>query len=127
MSNDQPLALIIEDVSEVAEIIKLYLQRLKVDSVLAPDVDKALHRVQERVPDVILLDIGMPNVTGWDFLRQIRQEDGPLYDVPVIVVTAYTDPDSQNTGHAMNVDAYLKKPIEFHQIKAAIEDLFGPR
>jgi CheY-like chemotaxis protein len=122
MSQDDhnPTALVVEDVQEVAEIVQLFLRRLGIQSHHADSAQAAKTYLEDHRPAFIILDIGMPIVSGWEFLQSIRTQDG-LNDIPVAILTAYTDPDSRNKGQALNVDAYLKKPLIFDQLKEVVD------
>ena len=121
MSKDQaPTALVVEDVHEVAEIVRLFLRRLGIESHHADSAAAAHTYLQDHHPAFIVLDIGMPIVSGWEFLEQMREHEDKR-DIPVAILTAYTDPDSRNKGQALNVDAYLKKPLIFDQLKEVVD------
>lgn len=122
MTLKKPFVLVVEDVGEVAEIVQLYLQRLGAESHHAPDAQAALTFLESRLPDVIILDIGMPIMSGWEFLEIVRNQEDKA-DIPVIIMTAYTDPDSRTRGDALNVAAFLNKPVLYAQLKAAFTEL----
>ncbi|MFW5691063.1 MAG: response regulator, partial [Chloroflexota bacterium] len=83
MTDDQrPFVLVIDDVPEVAEIVCLYLERLGLEGVHAQNAHAAFGVLAERTPAMIILDIGMPVISGWEFLRLMRERGGDQ-NIPV--------------------------------------------
>lgn len=118
-------ALVVEDVQEVAFVVQLYLERLSLKTEQVGTALAALESLEKQPPDLIILDIGMPEMSGWEFLELLKQR-GLAQDVPVIVMTAYTDPDSRNKGYHYGVKAYLNKPILYKQIRDAVKRVLDP-
>jgi len=75
-------------------------------------------------PDVILLDIMMPEVSGLDILRQMRQ-DPALANIPVVVVSAKSMPADIKNGMEAGASTYLTKPVGFLELKEAVERALG--
>ncbi|MDG5814431.1 response regulator [Chitinispirillales bacterium ANBcel5] len=103
--------LVVEDESDIADLIKLVLESadFKVKTVLDPL--KALETAREYRPDVIFLDLSMPKMDGWTVFKHIRN-DSSFADVPVAILTAKTQHFDQMVGlHVMNADAYITKPF----------------
>jgi CheY-like chemotaxis protein len=120
MPDEQPpVALVIEDVIEVAEVVQLYLERLGVVSHHAKDAKSALAYLKTHQPAFIILDIGMPVISGWDLL-DIMRDDDDIPPVPIAVLTAYTDPDTRNRVQANQIHAFLKKPLIFNQLREVV-------
>jgi DNA-binding response OmpR family regulator len=80
---------------------------------------EALRTAYAYQPDLILLDVMMPEMDGWETLRRLRE----FSDVPVIMLTAVTDPDSTVQGLDIGADDYVGKPFEIHEVKARIRAL----
>lgn len=83
----------------------------------------ALLRLQEGHYDLLLLDLMMPNVDGFELLAKIKS-DASLNDIPIIVITAKQDIDTEK--HVMNygVQGYVKKPIRLNEIEEMINHIF---
>ncbi|TVR21626.1 MAG: response regulator [Anaerolineaceae bacterium] len=113
--------LIVEDSPEVAEIIKVAFRRTELEIHHEANALNALTYLQSHKPDVIILDLGMPGMSGWEFLRNIRSQDH-LSDIPVIILTAHTDHENRKTGRLLRVSAYLQKPIDLTALRNAIDD-----
>ncbi len=89
---------------------------------LAGDGREALQRVDLHRPDLIVLDLGLPFLDGWEVIRRLKA-DPRTRDIPVVVLTAYTTPQDEARAVEAGCDAFLTKPLRFWQLLAAIEVL----
>jgi DNA-binding response OmpR family regulator len=103
-------ALLIEDAPEVATIIQLALRRTGLQIIHVVNGVQALDYVALNRPDLIIVDIGLPGMNGWQVLDQMKNNPN-AEDVPVIVLTAHADTNSRKTGALYKVDAFLTKPV----------------
>jgi two-component system alkaline phosphatase synthesis response regulator PhoP len=78
----------------------------------------------EEKPDVVLLDIMMPEVSGLDILRRMREDPG-LANIPVVVVSAKSMPTDIRIGMEAGASTYLTKPVGFLELKEAVERALG--
>ena len=82
----------------------------------------ALEKFKEEEPDLVILDIMMPDVSGLDVLRYMRGEPD-LKDIPVILVSAKSMPTDIQEGMNAGASTYLTKPVGFLELKSAVEEL----
>jgi CheY-like chemotaxis protein len=120
MSVNNPSVLIIEDSRELAEIIEATLQRLDVATAHETHGRKAFNRYEDVHPDVILLDIGLPDMTGWKLLENIKEKNGEANMPRVIIITAYGDPANRLIGKLQNVHDYLIKPFTAEEVERVV-------
>lgn len=120
MSN--PLAFIIEDTQSLADIFSLALQRAGFETEIVPDGQLALARLSEVTPDLVLLDLNLPHVSGADILHNIRA-DKRLGKVKVILTTAQ---DRLAEELSEIADLTLIKPISPEQLRM-LASRFIPR
>lgn len=80
--------------------------------------------MMEEKPDIVLLDIMMPEISGLDILRQMRQ-DPALANIPVVVVSAKSMPADIRNGMEAGASTYLTKPVGFLELKEAVERALG--
>lgn len=115
-----PAVLIIEDSSELVEIIEATLQRFNLRTAHESHGNKALARFQSMRPDVMLLDIGLPDMTGWKLLDDIKERYGDDRLPAVVVITAYGDPANRLVGKLQNVHDYLIKPFTAGDVERVV-------
>ena len=108
--------LIIEDDANIAELIRLYVERDGFETVLAPDGGKGLSAFEQTSPDLVLLDIMLPVLDGWGVLREIRA----VSKTPVIMLTAKGETFDKVSGLEMGADDYMTKPFEPKELLARI-------
>lgn len=111
------LVLIAEDAPEIADILAAYLARSGMRSVQAADGARALELHLALKPDLVLLDIQMPQVNGWQVLSQIRQRG----NTPVIMLTALDQDVDKLTGLRIGADDYVVKPFNPAEVVARVE------
>ncbi|BEV17251.1 response regulator [Herbaspirillum sp. DW155] len=111
------LILIAEDAIEIAEILAAYLARSGMRSVHAADGARALELHLSLKPDLVLLDIQMPQVNGWQVLAQIRQRG----HTPVILLTALDQDVDKLMGLRIGADDYVVKPFNPAEVVARVE------
>ena len=117
---DQKTILCIEDEPEMIDLMRLILERRGFRFVGAEGGQKGLDLLKEIHPDLVLLDLMMPGVDGWEVYRQIKADD-ELKDIPVIVVTAKAQSIDKVLGlHIARVDDYITKPFGPQQLVESI-------
>jgi CheY-like chemotaxis protein len=102
--------LIVEDDAKIAELIEMSLRKMDVMINYRNNGQDALSFLDQFTPDLILLDISMPVMNGWQFL-ELMQENPEKRDIPVIILTAHTDSTNRMIGQMEGVKAYLNKPV----------------
>jgi PAS domain S-box-containing protein len=126
LAADQPVALIIEDYAPTRKLWNDWLAELNVASVEAGDGDSGRLVAQECHPDLIILDIVLPGIDGWQLLRDLRAEPH-LAEVPVMIVSIN---DYRLPADAPEVQAYLTKPVSREtfqrQVRALVPGLPRP-
>ncbi|MEG1633202.1 MAG: response regulator transcription factor [Oscillospiraceae bacterium] len=109
-------ALVIEDDGNIAELLRLYLEKDGFDVTLAADGGKGLQAASDTTPDIILLDIMLPVMDGWQVCREIRRDS----KVPIIMLTAKGETPDKITGLEMGADDYVTKPFEVRELLARV-------
>ena len=121
--NKQPLALVIEDNDDIAEIFELSLQSAGYDAEILNDGRFALLRILDLQPDLIVLDIHLPQADGVEIFQDIRADERMAH-IPVIIATA--DPYSIELLDAQDKPDYvLIKPFGFRQFCAILKDFYA--
>lgn len=109
--------LVVEDEVDVRAFVEMVLEEEGYDVAVAGNGQQALEEVRRRKPSLILLDMRLPVMDGWEFARRLRAELGS--NIPVIVMTALHDP----AAAARQIDArgYLRKPFDIDQLLRTVE------
>ncbi|TBV11172.1 response regulator [Stutzerimonas kirkiae] len=116
--------LVVDDSATVRKVTCRLLERSGMRVSVAHDGDDAIEQLQADRPDIMLLDIEMPNMGGFDVLTRIRQDEH-LRDLPVVVITASSDVRHREQALGLGVDEYLGKPYQEEQLLGAIGRLTG--
>src|SRR3989454_7613121 len=114
-----PRVLVVEDEQDVAELIRYNLTKEGYDVLLVDNGADALTRARERRPEVILLDIMVPQLNGWEVCRRLKQ-DPETRGIPVIMVTGRVEEGDKVLGFEMGADDYVTKPFSPRELVARI-------
>jgi CheY-like chemotaxis protein len=116
-------ALIVEDVKDLAGVMELSLQRIGFSTHHASDGPEALTYLQETTPDIMLLDIGLPGMSGWEVLEKIKEDEVVF---PIIVLTAFNDPANRLIGKLHKyVTRYVTKPFEVETLRKVVREVLA--
>jgi two-component system response regulator VicR len=117
--------LCIEDEPEMIDLIRLILGRRGFDVIGAAGGREGLEKVRQEPPDLILLDLMMPDMDGWEVYQQIKADD-KTKEIPVIVVTAKAQSIDKVLGlHIAKVDDYIAKPFSPQDLLNSVDKVFG--
>ena len=117
--------LCIEDEPEMIDLIRLILGRRGFNVIGAAGGKEGLEKVRQEPPDLILLDLMMPDMDGWEVYQQIKADD-KTKGIPVIVVTAKAQSIDKVLGlHIAKVDDYIAKPFSPQELLASVDKVFG--
>lgn len=117
MSDRKGKLLIVDDDEKLVVAIELYLSRAGYDIVTAADGLQGMQRMYSQRPDLIILDVMMPRMDGWETCRRIRE----ISDVPVIMLTARGQESDRVMGLKLGADDYVAKPFSLKELEARVE------
>ena len=109
--------LIIEDDGDLVKALDLYLSRTGYSVVTAMNGLEGLHKLYSERPDLVILDIAMPKMDGWEVCRRIRE----MSDVPIVILTARVQEDERVKGLKLGADDYVVKPFSLKELEARLE------
>ncbi len=109
--------LVVDDDSNICELMRLYLEKDGYDAVVAHNGVTALEKFAVEKPDLILLDVMMPELDGWQVCREIRKKS----DCPIIMITAKSEVFDKVLGLELGADDYVVKPFEMKEVLARIK------
>ena len=109
--------LIVDDDTNICELLRLYLEKDGFDTVIANDGEAAIVKFNVEVPDIILLDIMLPKLDGWQVCRTIRKNS----TVPIIMLTAKGETFDKILGLDLGADDYVTKPFDSKEVVARVK------
>jgi two-component system, OmpR family, response regulator ResD len=111
--------LVVDDEPTIAEVVARYLERAGYDTATAADGVEAMRLAAERRPDLVVLDLMLPELDGLEVLRRLREGDRPR--TPVIVLTAKGEQDDKLVGLRSGADDYVVKPFSPSELVARVD------
>jgi len=120
MNNPQKI-LIADDEPDILEFMGKAIIRAGYQVVTAKDGQEAWDKIQSEIPDVIVLDINMPQKTGFEVLQEVRTNPVTEKWQPVIIVSARNELEDMQKGFSMDADHYITKPCQSDDIVKAIK------
>ena len=112
--------LIVEDDEHIRELLRLYLEREGYEITEASNGEEGVEQWRKVNPDMILLDVMMPIMDGWQVCKIIREES----KVPIIILTAKGETFDKVNGLEMGADDYIVKPLEMREVVARVRAVF---
>ncbi|HEY0004878.1 MAG TPA: response regulator [Pyrinomonadaceae bacterium] len=116
------LVLVVDDVVDNIVLISLDLQQQGYRVITASNGEEAVRVATLAVPDIILMDIGMPQLDGLGATRKIRENEA-LQSIPVIAITAFSTDGFRRAAYDVGFDGFLTKPIDFNRLHDLIRRL----
>jgi len=116
------LILLVDDEEQIRKLLEASLQRRGYEVVSATDGIEALRQIRAKMPDLIVTDVNMPNMNGFELTRRLRA-DHRTARVPIVMLSARKAADDILTGYAEGADEYISKPVEMAVLAAKIEVL----
>jgi DNA-binding response OmpR family regulator len=117
--NEKPRVLIVDDDQAVRTLLELALSHTGFQVFSAPNGSSALLQLRVVQPDLLILDILMPGLDGWETLQQIRE----FSSIPILILTALHQPDMKEQCLARGADGCLSKPIDMRELQAQAQAL----
>jgi len=113
---DRTQIYVIEDEPSIAEVVSLYLRRAGYTVSMAQDGDQAISMLEQQLPDLVVLDLMLPNVDGLEITRWLRDRS----DVPIIMLTARREEADRIAGLEMGADDYVVKPFSPQELVSRV-------
>lgn len=114
-----PRILVVDDDKQIVRLVQSYLERASYQVLTAYDGETALHTIRRERPDLVVLDLMLPNRDGWEVTRTVRS-DPSLTDLPIIMLTARVEDTDKIVGLELGADDYIAKPFNPHEVVARV-------
>ncbi|MDD6683810.1 MAG: response regulator transcription factor [Clostridiales bacterium] len=115
--NEKQTILVVDDDPNIAQLVKLYLEKEGFDVAVQTRGDEAVIAFQKNPPSLMILDIMLPGMDGWQVCRSIRQ----ISNIPIIMLTAKDDTFDKVLGLELGADDYVTKPFEGKELVARVK------
>jgi two-component system, cell cycle response regulator DivK len=122
--SDKKKILIVEDNEKNLKLFKIVLRKIEADLITAKDGLDALDKIKSEKPDLLIMDIQIPEISGMDVLKQIKLIP-ELANIPAIAVTAYASENDKELILNAGFDDYISKPIEIKTFVAKISEFIS--
>jgi DNA-binding response OmpR family regulator len=116
--------LLVDDSETILQIEQMILSKLNYDLVTAHDGDEGVAKALASHPDLILMDVIMPKMGGFEAVRQLRELD-QTKTVPIVMVTTEAEAESMEKGYLTGCNDYIVKPIDTNELVAKVKNLLG--
>jgi len=114
---EAPRVLVVEDDYDIAELIAVYLEREGLRATIVGSAEEAVFDLAERLPDLVVLDLGLPGADGLELLRRVRERA----TVPVIIVSARESDEDKVAGLGLGADDFVSKPFSPKVLMARVK------
>lgn len=121
-----PTILVADDEEDVRELVTYRLTRSGYQVIGAGDGQEAFELATEHAPDLMVLDVMMPKIDGYELTRRVRAE-AALCSIPVILLTARSQESDVDRGFEVGADDYLRKPFNPDELVARVRAVLGRR
>lgn len=119
--NNKPVVVSVEDEEGISELLRLTMEPLPIDFHHAFNGKDAIELITRVKPNLLILDIGLPDMNGWDVLKTIIAKD--IKPDKVLVLTAYNAPTHRLIAHLQEVDLYINKPFMPLELRQTVSEL----
>lgn len=116
--------LLVDDSATILMMERMILNKGPYDLVTAANGEEAVTKALHELPDLILMDVVMPKMNGFDACRRIRQED-PIRSTPIIMVTTRGEVQNMETGFESGCNDYVTKPINTTELLTKLRNFLG--
>ncbi len=119
--NNKPIVVSVEDEEGIYELLRLTMEPLPLEFHHAFNGLDAIELITQVRPDLLILDIGLPDMNGWDVLKTIIAKD--IKPGKILVLTAYNAPTHRLIAHLQDVDLYINKPFMPLELRKTVSEL----
>ena len=124
MERERALVLVADDEQDIRDLVSLRLEQAGYEVITAADGEEGLRAVREREPDLVVLDVKMPRMNGYEVTREIRA-DSQTRDIPILLLSASVREDEVDEGLEAGANSYLVKPFRPADLREHVRALLA--
>ena len=117
--------LLVEDNEDNLVVYRTILEHVGYTVIEARDGEEGISRAHSELPDIILMDISIPKLDGWEATQRLKG-DGETSEIPIIALTAHALEEDRTKAMRAGCDGYLAKPVEPRRVVQEVEKFIGP-
>jgi len=117
--------LLVEDNEDNLVVYRTILEHVGYHVIEARDGEEGVHRARSEEPDIILMDISIPKIDGWEATERLKA-DGVTSRIPIVALTAHALEEDRAKAMRAGCDGYLAKPVEPRRVVQEVEKFIGP-
>lgn len=125
MANEKKTVLLVEDNEDNLVVYRTILEHVGYTVIEARDGEEGVARATENIPDLILMDISIPKLDGWEATQRLKANDATK-NIPIIALTAHALEEDRQKATQVGCDGYLAKPVEPRRVVQEVEKFVGP-
>jgi two-component system, cell cycle response regulator DivK len=125
MSDKRKTVLLVEDNEDNLVVYRTILEHVGFTVIEARDGEEGVNRARAQRPDIILMDISIPKMDGWEATERLKA-DGATASIPIIALTAHALEEDRLKAMQFGCDGYLAKPVEPRRVVQEVEKFIGP-
>ena len=125
MTDAKKTILLVEDNEDNLVVYRTILEHVGYRVIEARDGEEGVSRAREHLPDLILMDISIPKIDGWEATQRLKSEDATR-GIPIIALTAHALEEDRQKAVQAGCDGYLAKPVEPRRVVQEVERFVGP-
>lgn len=125
MSDSKKTVLLVEDNEDNLVVYRTILEHVGYEVIEARDGEEGVSRARSEIPDIILMDISIPKIDGWEATVRLKGED-ETSAIPIIALTAHALEEDRAKAMRAGCDGYLAKPVEPRRVVQEVEKFIGP-
>ena len=127
LERPRPLILLADDDADMRKVLRAHFEEMDCDLVESTDGAETLEQVIVHQPNLIILDVMMPELNGWEIAKYVRQRDEQFPYVGIIMLTAIGPTNNELTSPLFGADDYIDKPFDFDELEFKVRKVLSER
>lgn len=124
---DRPLILVADDDAEIRKLLRAHFDTMDCDLIESADGAETLENIIVHRPNLVILDVMMPELNGWEVAKYVRQREETFDKVGIIMLTAIGPTNNELTSPLFGADDYIDKPFDFDELEFKVRKVLSER
>lgn len=124
---ERPLILLADDDAEIRKILRAHFETMDCDLIESSDGAEALESIIVHQPNLVILDVMMPELSGWEIAKYVREREEAFASVGIIMLTAIGPTNNELTSPLFGADEYIDKPFDFDELEFKVRKVLSER